>query len=249
MHGDSGRDCVVLLPAAGCTTGYLRPLAQQLAAAGLRAVAINLRGSGASTGKLDGISLHDLAADVAAVVTQLGIGPVHVAGHAFGNRVARCLAADHPQLVRGVILLAAGGRVEPDAETREAGRKLARTDISEAERLAAMRQVYLSPHSDPDLIRQVEQPPTVTLAHAAAAKQTPIEEWWSGGQAPMLVIQGQDDRMAPPANGHALRERFGARVRVVDIERAAHLLPLEATDAVAREMVCFVTASSTEHAG
>jgi pimeloyl-ACP methyl ester carboxylesterase len=32
-------------------------------------------------------------------------------GHAFGSRVARCLAADRPELVRRVVLPAAGGLV------------------------------------------------------------------------------------------------------------------------------------------
>ena len=42
-----------------------------------------------STGRLDGITLHDLARDIAAVVETLCDGPVVVIGHAFGNRVAR----------------------------------------------------------------------------------------------------------------------------------------------------------------
>jgi pimeloyl-ACP methyl ester carboxylesterase len=241
LNGEEDRSCVVLLPAAGCTAGYLRPLAERLAAGGLRTIAINQRGSGNSAGPVEGITLHDLAADVAAVAAQLCRGSVYVAGHAFGNRVARCVAADHPALVRGVILLAAGGRVEPDAETAAAARKLVRTDLSEDERLAAMRRVYLSPHSDPELVRRVEQPPGPTLVHAMAGKQTPVEDWWSGGRVPMLVLQGRDDRMAPPANGHALRERFGERVRVIDIERAGHLLPLEAMESVAREIANFVS--------
>jgi pimeloyl-ACP methyl ester carboxylesterase len=243
LNGEENRPCIVLLPAGGCTPGYLQPLAERLVASGLRTIAINQRGSGNSTGPIEGITLHDLAADVAAVARQLCAGSVYVAGHAFGNRVARCIAADHPALVRGIILLAAGGRVEPDAETADAARKLVRTDLSEDERLTAMRRVYLSPHSDPELVRRVEQSPGPTFVQAMAGKQTPLEDWWSGGQAPMLVLQGRDDRMAPPANGHALHERFGERVRVVDIERAGHLLPLEVMEAVAREIANFIGAS------
>ena len=32
--------------------------------------------------------------------------PVNILGHVFGNKIARCLAADYPELVKNVILLA-----------------------------------------------------------------------------------------------------------------------------------------------
>jgi pimeloyl-ACP methyl ester carboxylesterase len=38
---------------------------------------------------------------------------VHLVGHAFCNRIARCLAVDQPPLVRSVTLLAAGGLIGP----------------------------------------------------------------------------------------------------------------------------------------
>src|SRR6202012_2199409 len=100
---------VVLLANAGCSSGYFDDLARVLAAGGVQAISVNMRGTGASHGSLDGISLHDLAVDVAEVLQALNCGPAHLLGHAFGNRVARCLAADRPSVVRSVTLLAAGG--------------------------------------------------------------------------------------------------------------------------------------------
>jgi pimeloyl-ACP methyl ester carboxylesterase len=87
-----------LLPFGGLTVGYMEELAQDLADAGYRVIRINFRGSGKSTGSAEGVTLHTLAADVAGVIKALKLGPVNVAGHAFGNRVARMLAADHPEL-------------------------------------------------------------------------------------------------------------------------------------------------------
>ena len=100
---------VVLLANAGCSTGYFEDLARVLAAGGLQAICVNMRGTGESRGSLDGITVHDLAADVAGVLEAVDCGPAHLVGHAFGNRVARCLAADRPSLVRSVTVLAAGG--------------------------------------------------------------------------------------------------------------------------------------------
>jgi len=57
---------------------------------------------------------------VATVIETVASGSVHVGGHAFGNRVVRCLAADRPDLVRAVTLFAAGGLVPPAPEVRAA---------------------------------------------------------------------------------------------------------------------------------
>ena len=105
-----GEPIVLLLPFGGLTVGYLEVLSRDLADAGYRVVRINFRGSGKSTGSGEGITLHTLADDVAGVIQALKLGPTNVAGHAFGNRVARTLAADHPELVHTVILFAAGGK-------------------------------------------------------------------------------------------------------------------------------------------
>jgi pimeloyl-ACP methyl ester carboxylesterase len=54
-----------------------------------------------------------MADDVAGVIKALNLGSANVAGNDFGNRVARTVAASHPELTRSAILLAAGGKVQP----------------------------------------------------------------------------------------------------------------------------------------
>ena len=58
------------------------------------------------------------------------------------------------------------------------------------------------------------------------------------------MIQGLDDEAAPPGNGHALREQFGERVRVIDLPRAGHFLLLEQPEAVTRAVAEFVGAGA-----
>jgi pimeloyl-ACP methyl ester carboxylesterase len=119
--GDASLECtvcsfgapVVLLANAGCSTGYFDNLVRALVTGGFQTISINMRGVGGSCGSLDGATLHDLAGDVAGVIKAIGCGPVHLVGHAFGNRIARCLAVDQPPLVRSVTLLAAGGLIGP----------------------------------------------------------------------------------------------------------------------------------------
>ena len=45
------------------------------------------------------------AADLKGLIEKLGIGPVHLVGHSYGGFVAAYLAADHPELVRTLILV------------------------------------------------------------------------------------------------------------------------------------------------
>ena len=107
-------DPVVLVPGLGLDTSYFADLSRRLARAGFRAIAVNPRGAGASTGSSDGVTLHTLAADVAAVMDGLPVRPAHLVGHGFGNRVARCLITDRPDLVRSIVLLGGAGRLRAD---------------------------------------------------------------------------------------------------------------------------------------
>jgi pimeloyl-ACP methyl ester carboxylesterase len=236
-------DTLVLLANGGCSTSYFDHFARRLASTGLRIVAINMRGVGSSSGPLEGTTLHDLAADVAGVINALDCGPVHVLGHAFGNRIARCLAADHPALVRGVILLAAGGLIGPTTPLGTAFRNARDPKMRGTECVTVLGARWLSPASDPEVLDAVECWPLVHIAHLATSQLTRLDEWWTAGTAPLLVIQGLDDEAAPPGNGRALRDQLGERVQLVDIPRAGHFLVLEQPDAVIEAVTNFIGGS------
>jgi pimeloyl-ACP methyl ester carboxylesterase len=230
---------VVLLANAGCSTGYFDDLARTLSARGLQTISINMRGVGESRGSLDGATLHDLAIDVAEVLEAMDCGPAHLVGHAFGNRVARCLAVDRPSLVRSVTLLAAGGLIGPATPLGTCFRNATEVKMNGSDCVTVLGARWLSPASDPKILAQVECWPAVHLAHATS-RDVPLEDWWGAGTAPLLVIQGLDDEAAPPGNGHALREQFGERVRVIDLPRAGHFMVLEQAEAVTRAVAGFV---------
>src|SRR5262250_370012 len=235
---------VVLLANAGCSTGYFDDLARMLAAGGLQAISVNMRGTGESRGSLDGITVHDLAADVAAVLEAVDCGPAHLVGHAFGNRIARCLAVDRPSLVRSVTLLAAGGLIGPATPLGTSFRNATEAKMNGSGCVTTLGARWLSPASDPKVLEQVECWPAVHTAHLATSRNVPLEYWWSAGTAPLLVMQGLDDEAAPPGNGHALREQLGERVRVVDLPHAGHFLLLEQPEAVARAVSEFLGADN-----
>src|SRR5690242_17485142 len=74
---------IVLLPSLARDSDDYDEVAEGLAAAGFRVLRPKPRGIGRSTGPMTGISLHDLARDIAEVVKALGggkaiIGRAHV---------------------------------------------------------------------------------------------------------------------------------------------------------------------------
>ncbi len=73
-----------------------------LAAAGYRAVAMDLRGTGASDKPPSGYDMATLTQDVAGVIRSLGAQEAVVVGHGIGGTVAWSMAALQPEVTRAV---------------------------------------------------------------------------------------------------------------------------------------------------
>ncbi|MCA1568244.1 MAG: alpha/beta hydrolase [Acidobacteria bacterium] len=239
-HIRGSGETIVLIPGQGFSADSFSALARRLDKAGYRTVAINPRGIEGSRGPLEKLTLKDYAGDVAAVVEALGLRRVHVLGHAYGNRVARTLASVRPDLVQTVILLAAGGRVGMLPEASKASERLVKGKLTEKEKLEAMRVIFFASNSDPSPWANLKEWKDASKAQLAAMKATPVETWWSGGSAPMLVVQGLEDKIAPPGNGHALREEFGERVTLVELRDAGHALIIEQPEAITKAISAFL---------
>ncbi|MBR8742006.1 alpha/beta fold hydrolase [Nocardiopsis sp. MG754419] len=78
-----------------------------LAAAGHRAVAVDLRGYGASDKTPRGYDLVGLAQDMAGLVRALGSADAIVVGHGVGGLVGWTMTAYHPGVVRALAVLSA----------------------------------------------------------------------------------------------------------------------------------------------
>src|ERR1700748_2818872 len=79
----------------------------EVADAGFRAVAIDLRGYGASDKPPRGYDAVTLADDIAALVTSLGESDAMVVGSDLGGTLAWTMAACHPRAVRSLVVLGA----------------------------------------------------------------------------------------------------------------------------------------------
>jgi pimeloyl-ACP methyl ester carboxylesterase len=238
-------DIIILLPGLGGDATNFNDFTPLLNKAGYKTVAINMRGIGLSKGPLVDLTLHDLANDIAGVIKCLGEKPVHVLGWAYGNRVTRCLAEDHPNLVKTVILIAAGGKFPPDEETSKSFAKLWSSSLSREERLEAIKFSLFSPSTNMETVIKSMSGrktwPDATQAQSKANLATPLKEWWNGGRVPMLVIQGNDDRMAVPENGRILKKDNQKRVKLVNLEKAGHLMIYEQPERIVTEIISFLS--------
>ena len=196
------------------------------------------RGIGASAGPSEGLTLHDLARDIAAVIADAHAGPAVLVGHAFGNWVARMTAADFPRWVRGVAILAAAAKTYPK-ELAEAVTKCADPALPDAERLKYLRYAFFAPGHDASEWLEGFYP-EVNASQRAAGIATPEEAWWSAGSAPLLDLQAAHDAFRPRKTAYDLREELGERVSVVVIPDAGHALVPEQPAAVAAALLAWM---------
>ncbi|WP_296942962.1 alpha/beta fold hydrolase [uncultured Massilia sp.] len=233
VEGQGG--AVVLLPSSQRGSEDFDEVAARIARAGHRVLRPQPRGIGASSGALEGLTLHALAADVAAVIRAFGAGPAIVVGHAYGHYVARVTARDHPRLVRGVVMAAAAS-AHADPGLAAALDLAADAGQPEALRLAALRRAFFAPGSDPRPWLAGWHPHLAPAYRAAAA--TPARALWTATcPAPVLDLQAAGDPWRPRASLREVQDALGARASVAVIEGASHSLFPERPARVARAIV------------
>jgi pimeloyl-ACP methyl ester carboxylesterase len=223
---------VVLIPSRGRGAEDFNDVALSLAQAGYRVLRPQPRGIGASTGPMTGISLHDLASDIAMVIDQANDGPAIVVGHAFGSWVARMTATDFPGKVRGVVIAASVAKKYPSGLHKQVD-EISDLSLADKERLVALQQVFFAPGHDASTWLGGWYP-AASASQDAAGKATPQAQWWAGGKGPMLDLQAALDPLKPAETRNETRDEFGDRVSIVVISNASHALFPEQPQAVVK---------------
>jgi pimeloyl-ACP methyl ester carboxylesterase len=228
---------IVLLPSLGRGAEDFDVIAATLAAAAFLVLRPQPRGIGASRGPLAGIDLRDYAADVAAVIEAAGTGPAFVVGHAFGNRVARMLATDRPDLVRAIALIAANvGRNPSPPHVRAAIRASADPSLPDDIRLEALRFAFFAPGNDPSAWLSGWHP-EVLAAERIAGDRTSRQADYAGGTAPILYLQPSHDPLAHGDHAREYGEQLGDRVTIVMVPRASHAAIVEQPEFISEALI------------
>jgi pimeloyl-ACP methyl ester carboxylesterase len=174
------------------------------------------------------------ADSVADLVAALGLGRVHVCGHAMGGGVALALAARHPAIVHKLVLVDAlvypidehmldrGGRIPVLGAIlwrQVMGHALFRTYVEGS--------VYAGCTKVPDgrvdaFFAAFNAPAARQAAHAtivAKADTRPLVARLPRVTAESLVVWGRDDSMAPVEHGRRLARALKARFEVLECGR------------------------------
>jgi pimeloyl-ACP methyl ester carboxylesterase len=243
---------VVLVHGFGGSSWSWRATMPALAAAGYRAVALDLANFGLADKSWDRETTHARQADlVAAVMDARGIGSATLVGHSMGANVVAWLVARHPgRLERAVLVDAATGPAGGGGaggigagllrlpNVRRIGQLVLRSQLDEARMGEILRSAYADPArvTDADLAGYTAPLQTLDwdLGLLAIVRDSgdneldaPIADVL---QAPTLIVWGREDPWIPLASGEALREALPAAAWEV-VDDAGHLPMEEQADA------------------
>ena len=222
---------LMMLPSLGRGPDDFNALAK--AVKGRTVILFEPRWFSTSDGPQD-IDLFAIADDAALVLDQLCPGQAaDVIGHAFGNRVARTLAASHPEKVRRLLLFASGGQtpIPPDVGAAILG-STEQGEKPDAARLADISLAFFAKGHDPKVWLYGWSARAARLQQAAL-RRTAASDWQTAGTAEILVVQADEDPVAPISNALALQARAPDRVKIVNLRHASHAMLPEQPKALA----------------
>ncbi|MFD7506359.1 alpha/beta fold hydrolase [Streptomyces sp. NPDC059850] len=244
----SGVPVVLIMGSGGSGRSWHLYQVPALVAAGYRVITFDNRGVSPDDNSRADFTVDDMAADVAALIEHLGLGPCAVVGTSLGARIAAELALARPELVNRLVMLAARGRGDAlSTELSLAERELDDLGIALPARYRAVIHALqqLSRRTLTDDLRTkdwLELFELSTSTDATARVQRGLYPMpdrlpaYRAIQAPSHVIAFADDVLTPPLAGRELATAIpGATFQL--IEGAGHIGYLEVPEIVNRALL------------
>jgi pimeloyl-ACP methyl ester carboxylesterase len=245
-------DAVVCVHGLGGSSNSFQPLMPALARH--RVIRVDMPGSARSHRVEGPLTIGRFVETLQSVCTRLNVTRAHWIGHSLGTIVCQHLAVAAPKLVRSIALF--GPLMAPPEPARVAIR--GRAAKARGEGVAGMHEIALGllgaaisadtrqraplavafvreslMRQDPDGYARTCE----ALADAEAAAVDRIE-------APVLLVTGDEDGVAPPQSVRAFADKLhGAKnVRVVVLPKCGHWTPIERPEECVRELRDFLGA-------
>ena len=208
------------------------------------------RGHGLSEAPSQGYSSSDHAADLAGLITALGLSQPAVAGHSMGAGTTLRLVAEHPELVRCAILEDPGFRSNVDA--RPGGGEAIRRIVLDSRTVSREAVMARGRESNPGWDQSEFGPWADAKARVRdqflnSMGARPMLEWQEllpRVQRPMLLITSDPERggiVSPEAAQEA--KRLLPTLQVVRLQGAGHNIRREQFDAFIRAVRGFLAAN------
>lgn len=246
IDGAGGR-WVTLAHSLAADLALLDGTTKSLVAGGFQVLRFDIRGHGRSEVPAGPYAMSALAADVAALLAELGIARTHFVGVSLGAMIGMTLALEHPGIIDRLVV--ADSTAGYAADGHQGWRD--RIAAVEAGGMVAIQQGTLSRWFT-DGFR--ERNPEVVARIGAMIPATPAAGWIGCAQAilgydihsrlgdiacPTLVMVGAEDHATPPAMAEALASRIPDAALVV-LPDAAHQSLIEQPELFDRHVLDFL---------
>jgi non-heme chloroperoxidase len=211
-----------------------------------RLFAPDQRGHGDSE-PADRYDIADFTEDAAALITLLGLEPVHVIGHSLGAIVAQRLAAERPELVRRLVLIGAAstaaghpGLRELQSELQGAGDPIP-ADLIEAFQTSTIAQPLDRVRLDQILSESAKLGRAAWLGTAAGLLDEPPEAGSRTVPVRTLALWGKEDPIFDYESQLALAQII-PNLTVHRYAGVGHAPNWEVPKDVARDILAFLEA-------
>ena len=244
---------VVCVHGLGGSSNSFTPLMPALARH--RVVRVDLPGSGRSQRAEGELSIERYVEALLRVCDRLGVARAHWVGHSMGTIVCQHIAAGHPKLAASVVLF--GPLIAPPEAARTAMKARAAKAREGAAGMHEITQGLLQAAISADTRRRL--PLAVAFVRESLMRQDGEAyarscEALAGAQgaavdrieAPVLLVTGDEDGVAPPQSVRAMADRLhnAASKRVVVLSRCGHWTPVERPEECQRELSDFLAANA-----
>ncbi len=252
-HADPAAPTLLLLHGWTASADLQFFSAYEALAARYSFIAIDHRGHGRGMRTMDAFTLDDAAVDAAALVRQLGVGPVVLVGYSMGGPLAMLIARDHPDVARALVVQATA--LEWSATLAERLRwKTVRT-LSPVLRSwayprwvrALIRRLLGSDHPKAKysmwLAGELHRNDAFAMVQAGQAlSRYDARSWAPALGQPAASLITTEDRLVKPRKQRALAAALDAEVYELPGDHLAPLINSEVYAAVTVQMVTAVLA-------
>ena len=188
-------------------------------------VCVDQRGHGDSDAPPGPYRREDLAADIAAVVGQLGDGPVVLVGHSMGGIMSMTTALEHPDRVAGLVLIGTASQ----CNAKVAGWYERIAVAGEQQGNAGLAQAIYGEKSQKEIVGDAQGIAEVTRT-LKSLYEDPLTPKLGAVACPVLLIVGDRDPMGPKASS-ILAEQF-SDAELVTVPDCGHWVHVSEPDAV-----------------
>lgn len=196
---------------------------------------LDFRGNGLSDRPTAGHDLHGYVSDARAALASID-GPVLLAGHSMGGKVAQFLASEHPKNLEKLLLVAPGTAL--GGRPSERHRASALETFGSRAKIEAFQRAAMARALDPAVMQRI-------VEDALVSQREHWYGWYDHGRfdefmdrlrtitVPTLCVGGARDPLVPPSR---LRRDVASAIPgclLVTLRDAGHNLPVEAPGEIA----------------